>query len=120
MPCDAGHCEASAREVESRVVREFLREIAGKKFDHDDPSKNQGYYGKVDELDNDTAALCAWCMSHDVSKMSLELQLWWKKHQKADAKKLAERRRLEEDEVLKKAALAKLTKEERRVLGLRD
>lgn len=74
------------REAESGRVLEFLSEVSGRPFNHDQPN----YYGRPKWLDEDTAKLCEWCAANDVSKMSLELQLWWQQHQKRDAKRQAE------------------------------
>ena len=120
MPCDCSHLEPTQREKESVVVREFLREIEGKQFDHDSPGDNQGCYGNVGELDNDMRSLCQWCKDNDVSTKSLELQLWWKRHQAHDKKKEdAERERLDKLNTIAKA-YGKLTDEERKAIGLKS
>jgi len=66
-------------------------------------------------LDRDTAELCSWCRENDVQEQSLELQIWWRDHQKHDAKREAEEAK---KKAKRKKALAKLTKEERKLLGL--
>ncbi len=87
MPCDSGGYRGpDERQLESSRVIEFLKEITGQLFCHDEPNN----YGRKAMLDTDTAALCDWCKSHDVSKQSLELQLWWKRHQAYDARREAE------------------------------
>lgn len=81
MPCDSSHCEHTEREAESGRVREFLKEINGEPHNHDEPS----YYGHVETLDADTAQLCEFMKSlhpQAVHSYSLELQLWWMRHQK--------------------------------------
>ena len=85
MPCDSSHCEPTTREVESRKVLEFLREMRDQSFNHENPKTP--YYGSVETLDWNTASLCAMCKDKGVSERSLELQLWWRDHQAADAKK---------------------------------
>ena len=87
------------REAESRRVWEFIKEVTGQPFDHNHPTLPS--IGPVARLDQDTAMLCEWCATHDISKQSLGLQLWWA-HQ-----------------ALRKQALAKLTQEELDALGLR-
>lgn len=113
MACNSEHMRHTDREAESGRVLEFLKEIAGQPFDHDNPS----YYGNVQTLDNDTAALCAWCMQHDVTKQSLELQLWWQQHQKHDAKREAAEAAAADKRRAADAALTKLTDAERIALG---
>jgi len=110
--------EHTAREAESGQVLEFLKEISGEPFDHENPS----YYGNLATLDEDTARLCSWCQGNEdhMSSMSLELQLWWQRHKKADAKREAEERRLAEVERVAQEAIAKLTPAERRALGLKN
>jgi hypothetical protein len=112
MPCDASHCEHTAREAESGRVLELFKEISGQPFDHDNPN----YYGVVATLDTDTARLCEWCRTHDVTKQSLELQLWWQQHQKHDAARERAAALKRARAKLKAEARAKLTDEEFRAL----
>ena len=65
-----------------------------------------------------TEALCKKLQRSDVSKYSLEMQMWWRDHQEADKARLKK-------EVMDKtaakdhaAALKKLTSYERKLLGL--
>lgn len=111
MPCDCSHLEPDAWERESKAIRDFLREVGLLKTEDD-------IYGNVKTIHEDTSLLCEWCKTHDVKEKSLELQIWWRDHLKADAKK--EQGRLEEEKKMKlrKTALSKLTKEEREVLGV--
>ena len=115
MPCDSSHCEPTLRETESSRVCELLRETRGVKFDHQRP---KDYYGNVERLDEDTAALCAWCQAHDVAKMSLELQMWWRDHQVADQKKATQTAARRARNAARRHALEKLTATEKRVLGV--
>jgi len=116
MPCDSSHLEADGREVESSKVREFLREVTGKPFNH---RRRAEYYGNVKTLDADTAELCGICQTVDVSRFSLELQLWWRDHQEADAKKAADVKRQAEEAEARDRALRKLSDAERALLGVR-
>ena len=74
-----------------------------------------------------TRILCKWCKANDVSKQSLELQIWWRDHQIEDEKhakalkKDQERRAANAKEEqrrfkLRASARAKLTEEEWEVL----
>jgi hypothetical protein len=104
--CDPNLYNASTAEAESARVLEFLKETRGEPFNHEKP---ESYYGNLRTLDADTAELCAFCQSHDITKKSLELQLWWERHQKADAARV--RAELAEKQVAADidAAKAKLT-----------
>lgn len=111
MPCNCDHLEPNSREKESVRVMKFLREVGlhtGK----------VSLYGDVNSLDEHTAALCKFCQNHDVKDYSLELQIWWRDHQKADTERLKkeyEKVRAGHDA---EAALAKLTAYERELLGV--
>jgi hypothetical protein len=110
MPCNSAYLNHSAREKESGIVLEFLKEVDGKPFNHEQPS----YYGHVATLDEDTDRLCVWLRSHmaAIPSLSLELQLWWQRHQRHDREREAkevEQQRLHD---LKNQALSKLTLEE--------
>lgn len=48
-----------------------------------------------------------------------EVRMWWKKHKEADAKAAAERAEKERRERIKQEALAKLSAEERAILGIK-
>ena len=113
MPCNSDYMQADWREEYSSMVREFLREINGGEFNH---SQRHEYYGNLGTLDKDVAKLCAWCSSHDVTKQSLELQLWWRDHQAEDAKRMAEESEQRHQDELRKKALAKLSAAERKAL----
>ena len=117
MPCDSGYLNHTEREAESGRVLELLKEIAGQPFNHDEPS----YYGNLATLDADTVRLCDWCKGNTdhLSGMSLDLQLWWRKHQAADAKREAEERNDAEQRKVAERALDKLTPTELKALGLR-
>ncbi len=118
MPCDSGHCEHTAREKESGIVLEFLKEIRGQKFNHDAPD----YYGHPESLDRDTAFLCEWIQKNlpAINGMSLELQLWWQRHKKHDAEREERERDIADLALTRKKALAKLSANERKALGLKD
>jgi hypothetical protein len=64
--------------------------------------------------------LCSRLQKLDVTKYSLEMQVWWRDHQKADKERL-ERGIREATELKARAeAMAKLTPYERGLLGLTD
>jgi hypothetical protein len=54
-----------------------------------------------------------------LQSLSPDLRIWWKKHKKWDAKRRAQEAEEKRKKELRKAALAKLTDEERVLLGLK-
>jgi len=112
MPCQSDYLQPTDREQESRKVLDLLKEVGIK------TGPTHDLYGRLDTIDRDTALLCKWCKANDVTKKSLELQIWWRDHQKADAKRRAAQQALERQTHLKLQALAKLSKEEREALDL--
>lgn len=78
------------------------------------PASSSASSKKADQM---TAALCEQLQKTDVTKYSLEMQLWWRNHQRADAKRIKEEQETIQKEAEKKKALAKLTPYERELLG---
>jgi hypothetical protein len=69
-------------------------------------------------LDKKTEELCSKLQNTDVTKYSLEMQMWWRDHQKADKERIEKYLQKKKELKEKEAALAKLTPYERRLLGL--
>ena len=115
MPCRSDYMEPSAREEESLNVMAMLYEM-------DLLDSPPDIYGDTSKLDEHTRMLCDCCKhAHAkglVSELPLELQIWWRDHQKADEIRMEKLRKKAEFERKKQRALSKLTDEERRVLGL--
>lgn len=89
MPCRSDYMEPTAGEIELSRILELLKEITGKDYDHSRAGHGygDGYNSFSQErLDAATAQLCLACQNTDVKNYSLELQLWWRDHQKADAR----------------------------------
>ena len=112
MPCRSDYMEPTQQERESSKVISFLKEIG------EDVGEYSTTYGRRETINQDTAKLCELCQKVDVTKYSLELQIWWRDHQEADRARLKK-----EIEATKKAkdkdkAIAKLTPYERDLLGL--
>lgn len=85
---------------------------------HPDFSGVNLHYGSRAKADQMTAALCEQLHKiDDVTKYSLEMQIWWRNHQRADAKRIKEEQETIQKEADKKKALAKLTPYERSLLG---
>ena len=121
MPCNSEYMEASALERELSKVACFLDEIAGKQWTRGDMA---GYHSRVyckstRELgDQLVAELCSALQCLDVSKFSLEMQIWWRDHQAADKERIEAEIALATATAERKAALSKLTPHERHLLGL--
>jgi len=125
MPCRSDYLEATAKEVELSRVLCHHAELDGKP--NYPASWYQGYHPKVyskfvsrEDADEWVAHLCSRCQQIDVTKYSLELQMWWRDHQAADAKRKQDAKEAAELEKLRLAAMAKLSPEERKALGLRE
>jgi len=91
MPCRNEQFEPDLIEKELSKVYSFLYEARdGKKWQQGDLMGFHGdAYGNAsqEKLDKATAELCAFLREKDVTKYSLELQIWWRDHQKLDAKR---------------------------------
>jgi len=103
MPCDSRYMEPTASEIEHERVLTFFDELV--------------YNPSETTLDGLVARLCLILQNTGVSGCSLEMQIWWRDHQKADKERLE--RELEEATKAqdKKTALAKLSDYERNLLG---
>lgn len=117
MPCDL---EASTKEVELSKVACLLDELDGKPLDK---SHWQGYHPAVynkHRFDGDAlvSELCSRLQEADVTKCSLEMQMWWRDHQQADKERIEHELRRKKEGEERDAALAKLTEYERKLLGL--
>lgn len=82
---------------------------------------------KVDKLTRMLCEICGKVATHNYNstpafELSEELRLWWKVHKEQDDKRIAEDNAVEKERIrlcqLRISALAKLTVEEKRVLGL--
>lgn len=112
MPCNCDHMEPSQHEVESRKLMELMAEVGLHKDD-------VPYYGNVSAIHEHTAMMCKFCQDNDVTKYSLELQIWWRDHQIADMERLERELNEKKKESAKREAIAKLTPYERELLGIK-
>jgi hypothetical protein len=114
MPC---YTEPPSRtELETKRLNDFLDEAG------EPTARTQQSFlcrSRPRTLDQMTAWLCEWCQSHDVTTKSLELQIWWRDHQAWDAQRKADEATETARQATARAALDKLTLEERRALGLK-
>ena len=126
MPCDSSYMEANQLEVHLSRTLMLLDELkTGKPVDT--KSKDwDGYMAGVycagdlrKRADEATAELCDKLKKTvDVSKYSLEMQMWWRDHQEADRAREAKEKEAKAKEKLRATAMKKLTDKERDALGL--
>lgn len=121
MPCNSDYMEPTTKEKQISEVLYFLQEVSGpprplprNRYNHPDvPGVIRAHHE-----DRYVAALCRFLEGADVTKYSLELQIWWRDHKAADEV----RRRAKQDEgrrrELREQARTKLTPEERKAVGL--
>lgn len=129
MPCNSDHMNPSKLELECGRLECLIEEA--KSGMHVDTQSDlwQGYdpayYGHNElqlksRADKLTQALCTSCRGGTpagMTKCSLELQLWWRDHQRADAARISRETRKTEEDQLRRSALKKLTPQERDALG---
>jgi hypothetical protein len=116
MPCNSEHMNPQALEIETSRVACFLDELDGKKWTRDD---FRGYhptvYGKpigTARRDKMVATLCDRLKHTDVTKQSLELQIWWRDHQEIDKARLEREQKAAEEASRKDQLLLKYFDEE--------
>lgn len=122
MPCDGSYMNPTHEELNGSRALTLLDELDGKPFDRHNWS---GYHPKAynhalrgPEFHASVATLCQRLQSTDVSKYSLELQMWWRDHLVADRKRAEQSLKDATTDAQRRAAIAKLTPHERRLLGL--
>ena len=121
MPCNSDYLEARPSEVEASKVLALLEELETGKLPN---YFGDGYYSEVynknekDILSNKVPELCERLQNTDVSKYSLEMQMWWREHQKADKERIEKELNLKKEESERQKAISKLSDYERRLLGL--
>jgi len=122
MPCNCDYMEANGFEIGMSQVYCLLDELKGEKFDS---NHWRGYhpkaYGKSrdkEKHDKATEKLCSFLQNTDVTKYSLEMQIWWRDHQRADKERLEKELEEQKTAKLKQKALSKLSKYELKLLGL--
>lgn len=120
MPCNSGYMEANGKEKQLSQVACLLDELNGKEFSKSDWN---GYHPSVysRSVDGDAlvAELCRRLQFVDVTSYSLEMQIWWRDHQRADKERLERGVAEQATDAEKERALSKLTDYERDLLGLK-
>ncbi len=123
MGCNSSYMDATQMEKNLSVVYGLLDELETGKLPenfgdgYDSRTYNKGL--NQSDLDKATKTLCSKLKKTDVSKYSLEMQIWWRDHQKADKERLAKEKEEKEMKAVAKKALAKLTPKEKKALGLK-
>lgn len=131
MPCSCSHMEPSAREQESQRVCQLLAyalPLNGETVSADIKAGAASLYGRVDQVDELTDRLCKLCdtMPEPLKSKVIydgrnpgarKLADWWDEHQKEDKLRKDKEATAARRAAIKAAAMAKLTPEEREVLG---
>ncbi len=121
MPCNSDYMDANNLEKEISKVQCLLDELEGKSWSRDHWS---GYHPEVYNKVNRSMAdklvrkLCSKLKTVNVTKYSLEMQMWWRDHQEADSAREQHEQDKKIEAKKRAAALAKLTDEEKELLGL--
>lgn len=130
MPCNSGHLNPTALEIQASQALCVIDETRGL-TPH--PSWWRGYhpdaYGsggsatreRVDHLTSTACAKVASMAPEAVrDEFSLEAQIWIRDHQKADRERIEREAYAKRTQTIIDGALAKLTDEEKKALGLED
>lgn len=120
MPCNSDYMKASNYEVEISRVACLLDELRGFPFKkiHWNGYHPDVYCQHVVDGDKLTRELCEKLQNIDVTEYSLEMQIWWRDHQRADEERIRKEIERQQTESDKQKALSKLSSYERRILGL--
>lgn len=126
MPCNSDYMEASTREVAISRVLCLMDELETGLAVNTDHQWWRGYhpdvYNASDGSPSDDEVVAELCRRlgevEDISKYSLEMQVWWRDHQKADQVRKDGEELEQHRHRLRVSGLAKLSQEEREALGL--
>lgn len=130
MPCTYDEVPPTQDQIALSKVLACLKEVKSGKMDLDlwDNGYNPKVYnmGSIEvgaKLKEKTTYLCKTIKALVVNGVkielySLELQLWWRDHQKMDKKRIAREEHEKKVAAARAKALSKLTIEERKLLGL--
>ena len=130
MPCESAYMEPSQRERESQRMAGllvYLRQELGMDRDPQAEAASQSIYGGRDYapdlcriLRGMTTEQMESIVYNPRNRMARDLANWWEDHQEVDRKREAKEAADRELAAKRKAALEKLSPEERKVLGLND
>lgn len=121
MPCKSDYMEPNHKEKYLSQVACLLDELNGKKIKA--ASWMKGYHPKIynqfvkpKDADNLVSELCERLQKVDITKYSLEMQIWWRDHQAADKKRIENQLKKETENKIKAKIIEKLTPYERKLL----
>ena len=124
MPCNSDYLEANGMEIEHSKVLALLKELkTGKLPSFFGDGYHKDVYNKTTKgiLDEKVAELCSKLQDvEDVKKYSLEMQMWWRDHQKADKARIKRIARSKKEAKDKEELLSKLSPYEKKLLGIKS
>ena len=124
MGCNSDYLEPTNKEVEASKVLALLEEVkTGVLPDYFGEGTYHKVYNKDSSaiLEKKVPSLCKKLSKKSESEIkdySLELQLWWRDHLKADKERLEASLKLAKEKKERDALIAKMTPHEKSLLGL--
>jgi len=125
MPCNCDYMEPTEREIELSRIACLVDELDGKQIDKTwwkgyHPNVYSQTYDRYSELVESYSeeVLAERLRLVDISKHSLEMQIWWRDYQERNLKAQREADKVAYHKTLVESALSKLTNEEKMALGL--
>lgn len=123
MPCRSDYLEANSMEIEHSKVLALLEELRTGKLPE---FFGNGYYSEVYSrtsravLDEGVSELCSKLQAiSDIKKYSLEMQMWWRDHQKADRERLERMMEKEKEDRDREKLISTLTPYEKKLLDIK-
>lgn len=125
MPCNCDHLEPRGEEVRMSKVACLLDEFDGKPFNRNHwqgmhPAVyNQTYdrYAGNYDASQMVQKLVSKIQATDVTKLSLEMQIWWRDYQQEHNAKILQAEKEKQEQEIRQSALSKLTDGEKKALG---
>lgn len=122
MPCNSDYMSASGMEKSISIVACLLDELDGITTTK---SWWEGYHPRVynnytkEKVDKMVAELCSRLQEvEDITKCSLEMQIWWRDHQRADKARIEAELEAQKRQADREALINRLSKYERSLLGV--
>lgn len=121
MPCNCDYMEPNEREINHAKIIALIEEldtnILPKYFYNTTASKVYNNTNN-EKFNNDGRILCSRLKNVNVNNYSLEMQIWWRDHQKADEIRLKKEEDEKQNKLIRLNALNKLTNAEKISLGI--
>lgn len=117
MPCRSEYLQPTHYEIALSKIYSSLDEIKNGNYVNHKGHHPKAYCKGITQRDVDekTEELCSKLQTLDVSKLSLETQMWWRDHQVVDKKRIMEEYRLSENKL---KFIENLTPYEKKLLNL--